>query len=62
MSKKSSRIDMLVLLNNTLRDIAADSENQTAEILRGNMAAMINHVDGILALDGIGSVSANNKR
>ena len=52
---------MLASLNNTLRDIEADAENQTPEILAYNMKIIQGHVKDILALDGVGCRPADVK-
>ena len=61
MSIKRKRICMLASLNNTLRDIEADAENQTPEILAYNMKIIQGHVKDILALDGVGCIPADVK-
>ena len=53
MSIKQKRLGMLASLNNSLRDIEADAENQTVEILQSNMKTMQEWVKDILALDGV---------
>ena len=60
MSNKRKRIGMLASLNNTLRDIEADADNQTPDILRRNMKIIQSHVKDILALDGVGMIKADN--
>ena len=58
MNKKQQRISMLISLSNTIGDIGADAENQTAEILQSNMEIVRNHVKDILKLDGISTMPA----
>jgi hypothetical protein len=60
MSIKQKRISMLVSLSNTIGDIEADVENQTAEILQSNMKIVRDHVRDILKLDGVVGIGPNS--
>ncbi len=62
MSIKNKRIGMLASLNNTLRDIEADAENQSPEMLASNMKILQSHVKDILALDGVGFITDEVKQ
>ena len=61
MSKKSDRISALISLVNALEVVEQDAEHQTPELIRDNMGNFIGCVKKILALDGIGFVSADSK-
>ena len=55
-SIKKQRVNMLIALNNSLSDIERDAKNQTPDKIESNMRVLQEHVNKILALDGIASI------
>jgi len=61
MSKKSERVSALISLENALGIVERDSEYQTPELIKENMANFRGCVKEILSLDGIGFMPADSK-
>ena len=61
MSKKSDRVSALISLHKALCVVEQDSEHQTPALIRENMSNFKDCVKKILALDGVGFMSADSK-